>query len=309
MTDSTALVRVTTPTSNRMWITNQGAPEEVLLAFGRELRRADALGRALDAAAWLADLDPDQHTERGGEFPLRNLYRSDICWLFDIEATTPTQTRLRIWGPNVAAINPDKRNLTNFDPYTAPADDPSWRFFSPDITSTGHLPALNTTLDLSTVEPLARILRTYLLDALNRTRQQDPGASGHRAQSLIAALVEFGDPHAPHTLPPGDQMATGSQVELMNAARKHYAALSRQDDPHNAASLLALIPDDAPLSAQMIADIEAITSRPLRGAALPSGGYGQPIPANARAALKRWAARWSVCQRRVKTEQMSTAEN
>lgn len=79
-----AVVRVTTPTSARMWRTHDGQPARQLLAL--RATRADRCG--LDAAAFLDEVR-EAHPGRdareiGGPFPPRTLTGTGVGWLYDV---------------------------------------------------------------------------------------------------------------------------------------------------------------------------------------------------------------------------------
>lgn len=288
---STALIQVLTPTSNRRWRTDAGRPEEVLTDLGREMRRRDALELPLDAGAWLEELQSihaEPLTEVGGShFPPRRLLGSGIEWLYEVVLShNGTFARLRIWGPGVDQMNPDRPDMSDFDPLTTPRRDVRWRYaWDEEVTDTGHPARLVTNLEMSDVQTLAVHLRPFLRDALAATRQEDPQGIGERARALQAALVEFGPSRPAPPAPPELPEATGQQRELMDAALERYASKAARR-PEADERMRRLIPDERPLTATLIGDVETITGRPLRS----KHDGAAPQPVDARVALNRWAA-------------------
>lgn len=295
MTD--AVVRVTTPTSARMWHTNHGQPARQLLDLGRTLRAARADGRGLDAADFLDDVrqaNPDQAVrEIGGAFPPRTLTGTGVGWLYDIAALDESARCLtvKVWGPDVALLTPSP--IDGLDPQTVPLTDPRWSSaYDPLRTCTGHLPAESFEALAVDDEPLARHLRPAIAVHLAELRQADPVDDDELA-AWTDVLADWQRPDV-HAIPPGHEDATERQLDLMSAALRRYASPVVPETGRRAdEAVIELIPDAAVVDEATRADIESITGRSLRGPALSTGGYGTPNAAAARAWLNRWAARWS----------------
>lgn len=293
-TSATALVRVTTSTSVRMWRTSHGQPHQQLLDLGHALRAARSQSRGLDAAAFLDDVRkaPGRAVrEVGGAFPPRAL--DGLGWLYDVRALNESGQRLRvtIWGPDVSVRVPSPTD--NLDPEVVPLSDPRWsEAFNPLRTSSGHLPT--DTFEVVTVddEPLARHLRPVVAAHVAQLRRDRPGDDDELA-AWTATLADWQRRDVAVILP-GHEDATERQRDLMSAALRRYASPAVPGTGRRADEVVAdLIPDAAVVDEATRRDVESITGAPLRGPALSTGGYAQPNVARARTALNRWAARWS----------------